>query len=122
MGLIQYGEFVSHSGLPLSWKVDCDALTDDDLEAVAAIVGRKFLFGQVYGIPRGGTRLANALRRFSRSEDYPTLIVDDVLTTGASFREARARFGDDVMGFVIVARGRCPDWIWPMFEVKGWVR
>ena len=47
-------DFISHAGLPLTWKVECDALTNKDYEALAKIVSEKMTFRDVKGIPRGG--------------------------------------------------------------------
>jgi hypothetical protein len=50
---------------------------------------------------------------------WPHLIVDDVLTTGASMEAARAKLwpGSLPLGVVIFARGPCPDWVWPIFRL-----
>lgn len=53
--------FVSHSGLRLPWKIDCDALSDEDLSALARLVARRIRFGAVIGIPRGGIALRPAI-------------------------------------------------------------
>ena len=115
------GEFTSHSGLRLPFKIDCDVLTDGDIDTLASAISRRLVrFSAVYGIPRGGVRLADALARLggTGSQLDPLLIVDDVLTTGASMREARDRFGPNTIGIVIFARGPCPDWVVPIFTVS----
>jgi hypothetical protein len=112
------GEFTGHSGKPLPFKIECDALTDADLDTLAAIVARQFpRFRSVYGVPHGGLRFAGALRRYATESPLdPALIVDDVLTTGGSMERARAGMGPDVFGIVVFARGPCPDWITPLFD------
>ena len=35
MNLFIKEDFISHAGLPLTWKVECDALTEKDYEALA---------------------------------------------------------------------------------------
>lgn len=35
MDLFQKVDFISHSGKPLDWKLECDALTDKDWECIA---------------------------------------------------------------------------------------
>jgi orotate phosphoribosyltransferase len=112
MPLFVYGEFTAHSGERLPWKIDCDALTEDDLWALAQIIAdRVGRFGRVEGVPTGGLRLAAFLRRHKAS-DGPLLIVDDVLTTGASMEQQRA--GREAVGAVIFARGTCPSWVSPL--------
>lgn len=116
MGLFVFHEFVSHAGVPLPWKVECDALTDADLDALAAIIASQIEFGSVYGIPRGGERIAAALMR--HATHGPLLIVDDVLTTGTSMEEARAALGDpDALGVVLFARRPPPRWVRAVFTV-----
>ncbi len=116
--LFQNKDFVSHSGVSLSWKIDADALTDTDLAVLAKQVAEKLQFSKVIGIPRGGLRFADALRPY---ETYgPVLLVDDVLTTGGSMEQAKTGFYDPI-GVVIFARGACPDWIKPIFRVGSWL-
>lgn len=108
--------FTSHSGVDLDWKIDCDALSEEDIETLAFIISRTFSFGRVVGVPTGGLRLAAALEKYAT--DGGVLIVDDVLTTGKSMEEARDKVSEDVMGAVIFARGDYPDWIFPIFECR----
>jgi hypothetical protein len=114
-GLFVDGEFKSHSGAVLPFKIDCDALSAADIETLAEEISRRFRFGSVFGVPRGGERLAEALRDHISFDDPTTLIVDDVLTTGASMEDARERFGSPTIGVVIFARGPCPNWVTPLF-------
>jgi len=123
--LFKRGEFISHSGKLLPYKIDCDALTNEDIECIADIIASKVEFGVVQGIPRGGCRLANALEKHINTPDAPfqILIVDDVCTTGASFEKAKAEqppqvHPDDVVGYVIFARGKLPDWVKAVFTVN----
>ena len=118
MSLFNSGQFRLHSGSVSSFKIDCDALTEDDWKAIAAIVGQHTKFGQVIGVPSGGLRLAEALAPYCTSG--PTLIVDDVLTTGASMREVAEGLGamHPYTGFVLFARGPCPSWVWPLFVMS----
>lgn len=99
----------------LEFKIDCDALHDNDISALAAIIARRYRFGAVEGIPRGGLRLSAALRPYVTQG--PTLIVDDVLTAGNSMEAARKATTD--RGVVIFARGPCPDWVTPIFELHS---
>lgn len=117
MNLFINEPFTSHAGLFLDWKIECDALTDADLETIAAIVARRCIFGNVIGIPRGGLRLAEVLKPYCNRLSNVVLLVDDVLTTGSSMIAERASLGSgyETIGFVIFARGECPEWIMPLF-------
>jgi hypothetical protein len=105
MNLFQLGKFTSHAGNELDWKIECDALTDDDWECLAKMISEKTQFGSVYGIPRGGTKLANALQKYCLPNHPIHLVVDDVWTTGKSMREVM-KPGD--MGFVVFSRQKIP--------------
>ena len=87
MNLFKKISFISHAGLPLNWKIECDALSEDDWKGIARMIMdyETRPFGSVEGIPRGGIPLANALQEYA-TEGRP-MIVDDVYTTGASFNE-----------------------------------
>jgi len=118
LNLFQLGKFTLHSGEESHFKIDCDALTDEDIECIAYLLARRVgLFSHVIGIPRGGLRLAKALDKYS--EPYgPTVIVDDVLATGGSMDEMMMRHSyTAVKSAVIFARGPCPDWITPLFQM-----
>lgn len=115
LNLITVGKFTAHSGDVLDFKIECDALTDEDFSSLASIIAKRFRFGDVEGIPRGGIRLATALQPYVSVG--PTLIVDDVLTTGHSMENARRAVTD--RGVVIFARGPVPDWITPVFTLHS---
>ncbi len=87
MNLFQKGDFISHAGLHLKWKIECDALTAKDWKGLARMIMdyETRSFGSVEGIPRGGLPLANALKEYATVG--PPMIVDDVYTTGTSFNE-----------------------------------
>ncbi len=119
MSLFNHGEFVLHSGESTNWKLDCDALSDDDIRAIAAIVGPIIYFSSIVGVPRGGTRLAAALSPYCRDAGWATLIVDDVLTTGRSMEQARGKITGKAKGFVIFARGPMPKWVQCFLRTKG---
>lgn len=129
MGLFQLGDFKLHSGSKSRWKIDCDALTDEDIEALALMITEiVHPFGSVEGVPTGGLRLAKALEKYipSTNRQNVHLIVDDVLTTGRSIEEvAESHKGlgpagrPAILGAVIFARGKCPQWVTPLFQMKG---
>ena len=85
--LFTYGNFISHAGKPLKWKIECDALSINDWDCLAHMVmeRQKKPFSRVEGIPRGGIPFANALSKYAsgNDEDMP-MIVDDIFTTGKS--------------------------------------
>jgi hypoxanthine phosphoribosyltransferase len=120
--MITFGEFRSHSGILLPWKLECDDLSDNDIRGLAAIIASKFYFRGVHGVPRGGIRLANALQRYTVSHsNYPLLIVDDVMTTGTSMEETKKKLGkiaNNAYGVVLFSRTNViPNWIFPLFIV-----
>jgi orotate phosphoribosyltransferase len=114
MNLFNYGSFQLHSGDTSHWKIDCDALSDEDWETLAFMIQSEIKFGSVIGIPKGGIKLAAALEKY-RTNGYPTLIVDDVLTTGKSMNNLKTQ-NPDAVGVVVFARDKCPKWITPIFQ------
>jgi hypothetical protein len=122
-GFFQFGWFCSHAGFQLPWKLNFDKFTDEDWEDVASLINGKFAFRSVYGIPRGGTKLARALDKYV-TPGYPILIVDDMLTSSRSFVHARAALGnpEDVFGITVCARGEVPSWVWPILSVNEWAQ
>lgn len=111
--------FVMHSGDISDFKIECDVLTDDDFDTLARIVAKKVSFGEVCGVPKGGTRLADALSEYT-SDSHIWLVVDDVLTTGRSmeyFSKLLSVPPEYIKGVVIFARTKCPDWVTPIFQM-----
>lgn len=132
VNLFTHGEFVANSSVTLPFKVECDALTDEDIECVAQYVASTIRFRNVVGIPRGGLKLAAELGKYvgvwdhDRLDDYlqfPPLIVDDVLTTGDSMARMKAEMNwPDAVGFVIFDRSgirTTSSWI-KSFWRTGW--
>jgi hypothetical protein len=127
--LFQLGDFKLASGTASRWKLECDALTDDDIAALAYMI-RQMVgpYGSVEGVPRGGIRLADALKPYCETDGKKHLIVDDVLTTGGSMERIRGPrgilAGNGVIGAVVFARGRCPTWIRALFQMPEcfWVK
>jgi len=127
MSLFQVGNFTLHSGSKSNWKIDCDALTDDDYEALAWIVAKEWglRYNGVKAIERGGHVFAEKLRQYQQSwinGVNTLLIVDDVLTTGRSMEEVFEIWADAknirLNGVVIFARGKCPEWVKPIFQME----
>lgn len=112
--LFNLGEVKLHSGGTSDWKINCDALTDAAWECIAYLISTKHKFGRVIGIPKGGLKLAKALTKYL-ADGAPTMIVDDVLTTGNSFEEIRE--SKESFGVVLFARGNCPNWVYPVFQL-----
>lgn len=127
MSLFRLGEFTLASGQPSRWKIDCEGLTFDDWDALAAMAVEVLPpFSVVYGVPRGGLPFALALARHATGNlAHPILVAEDVVTTGGSM----ARFTYDLsktpgalgragtIGVCVFARGTCPDWVTPLFQM-----
>ncbi|HUY62336.1 MAG TPA: hypothetical protein VMV50_00890 [Candidatus Paceibacterota bacterium] len=125
MPLFEWEKFRSYADHELLYKIECDALSDESIEAIAKIIAHEHRFRAVYGVPTGGNRLAAALARYETPGVGLALIVDDVLTTGTSMEEARRKLGlslQEVFGIVIFARGSLPSWVKCLCEVSAWAR
>lgn len=117
MELFQAYKFKSHAGLDLTWKIECDALSDSEWAVLADMI-MEFEprpFKSVAGIPRGGIKLAEALQRYATGEPrHNTLIVDDVLTTGQSISDFTQEtyninyLDKDLMCWVVFSRKDVP--------------
>lgn len=118
--------FISHSGISLDWKIDCDSLTDADWACMAKVATNGLKFKRVIGIPHGGLKFAEALKPYTDSKASMILIVDDVLTTGGSMIKmfdkvvqeeyAKTKQSPYVSGLVLFCRAdRYPSWIQSVF-------
>ena len=87
--LFQKVDFTSHAGIPMSWKLECDGINEAEWSALAKMIMEYQTepFSKVVGIPRGGLPLQYALEPYVTQGNHPWLVVDDVYTTGTSFRE-----------------------------------
>ena len=111
MNLFQYGQFKGASGKLLDWKMECDCLTQDDIECIVKVaVPYLQPFRRVIGVPTGGNRIAKAFEPY-KGTDGSVLIVDDVWTTGKSMTAIGITTAHTWKGFVIFARGPHPPWI-----------
>lgn len=113
MNLFRSGYFPLSSGQISGWKIDCGALTDEDIAMLAALIWKRVQFDRCEWVPTGGERLGKALQGYTSALSGNLLIVDDVLTTGASMEKQRA--GREAIGVVIFARGPTPEWVEAMF-------
>lgn len=117
--LFQRGIFTLASGQRSSWKVECDALTAEDWATLAAMAMEIFPdlhFRNVVGVPRGGIPFAEAFAQYATTG--PTLVVDDVFTTGGSLAAVRAQHPGS-LGLVAFARGPVPEGILALWQMGG---
>ncbi len=125
MNLFEAGTFTGASGKKLDFKLECDALTEEDIKTIAGVAGPKLQFKEALGVPRGGVPIANEFTPYVDSKSKKVLLVDDVWTTGFSMNKYREELGlseDEVIGFVIFARGAYPDWVHPFFAMPKWIQ
>src|SRR5687767_5062515 len=102
MMLFNVGNFLLHSGKQSHFKIDCDALSKTDLEALAYMVSQKMSFKEVYGIPRGGLNFAEALKKYRNQLSKTILVVDDVYTTGMSMKAEIEHWNDKTAADIYV--------------------
>jgi len=124
MNIFQEVDFKSHSGLDLSWKIECDGVSKKEWKCLTEMIMdyEKRPFQSAIGIPRGGVVLGSYLNQYStENPDDPILIVDDVLTTGGSMEEFKRkrswRNPTKYIGWVIFARGFPPQWCRALFQM-----
>lgn len=117
--LFSLGYFKLHDGEVSRWKIECDALTAADWQALADMAAPNIgSFKVVEAVPGvNAEKFAAALREYVLSDESdanPLLIVDDVVTTGGSMEQQRA--GREAVGVVAFARGSAPSWVVPLFS------
>ncbi len=136
MSLFQLGDYtLSSSGAKSPWKIDCDALTDEDMAALAVMAAERldfYKFGRIVPVPKGKSsspidnakRLADALQLYITNGSRDVLVVDDVLTSGDSMAKSRDAYVaqhhpqvNEIMGLVIFARTKSPGWVIPLFQL-----
>lgn len=126
MSLFVPQTFVGHSGDTLHWKIECDALTEEDWRCLALMACSVVPpFNRVEGIPRGGLPFAEALSEHVSPTAHAWLLVDDVWTTGESmsealapFREAPPQDADWPMCLVAFTRQPLPIWCRAVISVN----
>ena len=126
MDLFQSVNFKSHSGLNLTWKIEMDALSEQDWFTIKKIIMEITPpFREAVGIPRGGVKLGDLLNEHATGkEGDPICIVDDVLTTGGSMeyflsQYQRNRRPFTAIGWVVFARTQCPPWVKALFQMPS---
>lgn len=88
--LFEHGDFTSHAGLPLKWKLECDAISPDEWKAIAKMVMdyQERPFYKAVGIPRGGVPFADAMNEYASGDPSDQIMIcDDVFTTGTSMQD-----------------------------------
>ena len=115
--LFQTGDFKLHSGGKSNFKIECDVLTDADWDTLARIISSRIVFKKVVGVPRGGLKLEQALKKYETNNSDVVLIVDDVLTTGASILTEMKKY-EKARGFIVFARSKPPKDVYSIFEMK----
>ena len=126
MNLFQSVNFKSHSGLNLTWKIEMDALSDQDWFTIKKMIMEITPpFREAVGIPSGGVKLGDLLNEHATGkEGDPICIVDDVLTTGGSMeyflsQYQRNRRPFTAIGWVVFARTQCPPWVKALFQMPS---
>lgn len=126
MTLFENKEFTSHSGLPLTWKVECDSLNIYDWDWAARRITNMCDVAQVVGIPTGGEFFADAIRQYLDPSGDTFLICDDVWTTGNSMYSAADKnivtadkLGLTLLGVVLFTRSPVPYWVTALWQYGG---
>ncbi len=118
--IFQLFDFTLPNGDSTIYKIECDHLTNEDIECFAKMVGH-VSFKSVEGIPRGGVAFAKALEKYIDPDSEVHLVVDDVLASGKSITDAmQAAFdrGEEVVrGIVIFSRGPKINNCVPIFQM-----
>ena len=110
--LFQEEDFIGHSGGQLHWKIEMDALEDEEWKCIARMIM------EIETRP-----LSVYLNDYStQDENDPYLICDDVLTTGGSMdyfinQYFRNRKPQGYFGWVVFARTQPTEWIKPLFQM-----
>ena len=124
--LFKSGDFKSHSGLDLSWKIEMDVLSDPEWFTIKKMIMEHAPpFREAVGIPEGGVKLGNLLNEHATGDEKdPVCIVDDVLTTGESMEYFLSQYQRNrrlmpfmAIGWVVFARGPCPHWVSALFQM-----
>lgn len=128
MNLFMKGDFTLRSGKKSTYKVECDALTKEDWEGIAAAIMEENVlppFSGVSGVPRGGVPFADAMMQYVTPLADTLLIVEDIVTTGGSMERWKEQLVADpavqfkwVTGVCFIARGVVPFWVTPFLQAR----
>jgi len=124
--MFKFKPFKSHAGKPLSWKIECDTLSQEDIDCLADLICMTHSYRDVEHPPTKSANLINLVGKLSLHKtsdgDYDYLIVDDVFTTGKTMNEIyehlHTKHDKKTKGVVIFARSECPHWITPIFQLN----
>ena len=74
--LFEVGDFISHAGNKLAWKIECDAIRPGWWDGLARMIMdyQTEPFSKVVGIPRGGLPLQYAMEQYVTPGDHPWMV------------------------------------------------
>lgn len=122
--------FTLKSGDKSRWKINCDALTDEDWKTLASMAIELFYtptmsrkhFDVVLSCGGAADRFADALRDYEMGprhcdREY-VLIAEDVVTTGTTIKRVADESGlKRCKGLAVFARGPWPLWVDVLFPL-----
>lgn len=119
MNLFIKSNFILSSGQKSGFKIECDALTNEDWECLAHLASEILPdFKEVVSVPTGGDKFAKQLNAYCKDDkSLPILICDDVLTTGGSMAQKRQEIEGKVIGVVAFSRGQTPNWVYKIWQI-----
>lgn len=122
--LFRWGKFKSAAGYELDWKIECDALDNDDWACIARMCAALVPpFYMVTGVPRGGLRFAEHMTAHQSKDASTILVVDDVWTTGLSMHRHVGELGlqtGEWHGLVAFSRTyRLPAWVHCLCQINS---